>query len=76
MIRAHWAIENSLHWVMDIVFGDDECRVRTDNAPANFATCHIADNLTHNAPAKISYCSRAKPQAGTTSISQASSPRD
>ncbi len=29
MIRAHWAIENSLHWVMDMVFRDDECRVRT-----------------------------------------------
>jgi hypothetical protein len=28
MIRAHWAIENSLHWVMDTVFRDDECRVR------------------------------------------------
>ena len=26
MIRAHWAIENSLHWVMDMVFRDDECR--------------------------------------------------
>jgi predicted transposase YbfD/YdcC len=36
MIRAHWAIENSLHWVMDMVFRDDECRVRTDNAPTNF----------------------------------------
>jgi predicted transposase YbfD/YdcC len=37
MIRAHWAIENSLDGVMDVVFRDDECRVRTDNAPANFA---------------------------------------
>lgn len=55
MIRAHWAIENSLHWVMDMVFRDDECRVRTDNAPANFATCrHIAYNLTRNAPGKDS----------------------
>jgi len=32
MIRDHWAVENSLHWVMDMVFRDDECRVRTDNA--------------------------------------------
>lgn len=47
LIRAHWAIENSLHWIMDMVFRDDECRVRTDNARANFATCrHIAYNLT------------------------------
>lgn len=33
---GHWAIENSLHWIMDLVFRDDECRVRTENAPANF----------------------------------------
>jgi predicted transposase YbfD/YdcC len=27
MIRDHWAIENSLHWVMNMVFRDDKCRV-------------------------------------------------
>jgi len=37
-IRAHWAIGNSLHWVMDMVFRDDECRVERPR-PANFATC-------------------------------------
>src|SRR3546814_5352140 len=36
IVRHHWAIENSLHWVMDMVFRDDECRVRTEHAPANF----------------------------------------
>ena len=41
-------------------------RVRTDNAPANFATCrHIAYNLTRKAPRKDSIRSGAKPQAGT-----------
>lgn len=61
MIRAHWAIENSLHWVMDMVFRDDECRVRTNNAPANFATCrHIAYNLTRKAPGKDSIRLRRK----------------
>ena len=61
MIRDHWAIENSLHWVMDMVFRDDECRVRTDNAPANFATCrHIAHNLTRKAPGKDSIRLRRK----------------
>ncbi|HWF95846.1 MAG TPA: ISAs1 family transposase, partial [Xanthobacteraceae bacterium] len=49
----HWAIENSLHWVMDMVFRDDECRVRTDHAPANFCTIkHIAHNLIRKAPGK------------------------
>ena len=44
-IRDHWAVE-SHHWVMDMVFRDDECRIRRDNAPANFATIkHIASNL-------------------------------
>jgi predicted transposase YbfD/YdcC len=44
-IRSHWAVE-SHHWLMDMVFRDDECRIRRDNAPANFATIkHIAVNL-------------------------------
>ena len=37
VVRSHWTVENSLHWVMDMTFRDDECRVRTDHAPANFA---------------------------------------
>jgi len=45
-IRDHWGIENSLHWVMDMAFRDDECRIRTKNAPANFVTIkHAATNL-------------------------------
>jgi len=45
-IRSHWMVENGLHWVMDMMFRDDECRVRTDNAPANFTTIkHMALNL-------------------------------
>jgi predicted transposase YbfD/YdcC len=35
VVRAHWSIENSLHWVMDMLFLDDECRIRADHAPAN-----------------------------------------
>jgi len=56
VIRAHWAIENSLHWIMDMTFRDDECRVRTDHAPANFTTIkHIAHNLIRRAPGKDSF---------------------
>ena len=55
IVRSHWAIENSLHWVMDMVFRDDECRVRTNNAPANLTVLkHIALNLTRRAPGKDS----------------------
>lgn len=61
MVRAHWAIENSLHWVMDMVFRDDECRIRTSHAPTNFATCrHIAYNLYRKAPGKDSIRLRRK----------------
>ena len=51
MIRSHRAIENSLHWVMDMTFRDDECRIRTEHAPANFTTLrHMAHNLVRKAP--------------------------
>lgn len=61
IIRSHWAIENSLHWVMDMVFRDDECRVRTQNAPANFTTLkHMAHNLLRQAPGKDSLRLRRK----------------
>lgn len=36
-IRTHWGIENQLHWVLDVTFGEDACRVRTGHAPANLA---------------------------------------
>ena len=55
MIRDHWAVENSLHWVMDMAFRDDECRIRTDHAPANFTTLrHMAQNLYRKSPARDS----------------------
>jgi predicted transposase YbfD/YdcC len=61
VIRSHWTIENSLHWVMDMVFRDDECRVRTDHAPANFTTLkHMAHNLIRKAPGKDSLRLRRK----------------
>jgi predicted transposase YbfD/YdcC len=45
-IRAHWGIENGLHWVLDIAFREDESRVRKDHGPENMAVLrHIALNL-------------------------------
>jgi len=61
IVRSHWAIENSLHWVMDMVFRDDECRVRTHNAPANFTTLkHMSHNLIRRAPGRNSLRVRRK----------------
>ncbi len=45
-VRSHWGIENRLHWVLDIAFREDDCRVRKDHGPQNFAVLrHIALNL-------------------------------
>jgi predicted transposase YbfD/YdcC len=61
IVRHHWAVENALHWVMDMVFRDDECRVRTHHAPANFTTIkHIALNLIRRANSKDSIRLRRK----------------
>jgi predicted transposase YbfD/YdcC len=44
--RQHWGIENGLHWVLDVILREDECRIRKLNGPANFATIrHITLNL-------------------------------
>lgn len=43
---SHWGIENSLHWILDVALNEDNCRIRKDNAPQNFAVMrHIAVNL-------------------------------
>src|SRR5262249_37452518 len=45
-IRHHWGIENRLHWVLDVAFREDDCRIRKDNAPQNLAVIrHLALNL-------------------------------
>ena len=45
-VRSHWGIENSLHWVLDVSFHEDECRIRKDNSPENLALLrHLALNL-------------------------------
>lgn len=46
LVRRHWAIENELHWVLDVALREDHSRVRKDQAPENFAVLrHIALNL-------------------------------
>ena len=49
-VRSHWAIENSLHWVLDVTLGEDNSRVRKKNAPENMAMVrHIILNLLRKA---------------------------
>lgn len=54
-VRAHWGIENTLHWCLDTAFHEDKCRMRVDNSGENFAIIrHIALNLLKSHPEKLS----------------------
>lgn len=53
-IRSHWAIENSLHWVLDVTLREDDSRVRKDHAPENMAMVrHIILNMLQNTKKKF-----------------------
>jgi predicted transposase YbfD/YdcC len=54
-VRAHWEIENRLHWRLDVVMREDDCRIRIGNAPAILSmTRHLSLNLFENVSAKLS----------------------
>ena len=54
-IRTHWSIENPLHWVLDVAFREDECRIRNGHAPENFTLLrHLAlSALNQETTAKV-----------------------
>lgn len=57
--RDHWSIENGLHWRLDVVFREDECRVRKGHGPDNFAVLrHIAMNILSRDKSKGSYATK------------------
>ena len=64
-IRAHWAIENSLHWVLDVTFREDECRVRNRTAAQNFAMLRkiALDLIKQHSAARTSLKARRKKAA-------------
>lgn len=60
-VRGHWGIENRLHWVLDVVFGDDQARLRTGHGARNMALVrHFAINLLRAATDKKSLKLRRK----------------
>ena len=54
-VRAHWSVENNLHWVLDVAFREDECRVRKDHSARNLAMIRRAVlNMLRREPSKTS----------------------
>lgn len=61
VVRAHWSIENQLHWTLDVVFDEDDARTRKDNGPQNLAVIRrLAQNILRAHPAKISITSKMR----------------
>jgi predicted transposase YbfD/YdcC len=55
VLRGHWAIENNLHWQLDVTFGEDDSTIEQRNAGANFAVLRrIAISLLKQNPSKES----------------------
>lgn len=60
-VRAHWGVENRLHWVLDVVFHDDLARLRTGFGPQNMAVVkHMAMNLIRHPKDRHSLKNRRK----------------
>ena len=61
VVRAHWGIENRLHWTLDVIFDEDQCRLRTGHGPENMAIVrHMALNMLQAPTSKTSLKVRRK----------------
>jgi predicted transposase YbfD/YdcC len=55
VVRAHWSVENRLHWVLNVVMNEDRVTSHRDNSPYNLAILrHMALNLMHKDRTKVS----------------------
>jgi predicted transposase YbfD/YdcC len=62
LARSHWSIENTLHWVLDVTFDEDQCRVRKGNAAENFGLIRrTALNMLRVAPNPGRHRNKKKP---------------
>lgn len=75
-VRSHWAIENSLHWVLDVTFKEDAARSHTGHGPANMAVVrHFAFNILRSHDDKRSLkLRRNKAARNTTYLGQILNP--
>lgn len=64
VVRAHWGVENRLHWCLDVIFDEDQCRMRSGHGPQNMAVFrHIVMNLMRTTKTKSSLRLRRKQAA-------------
>jgi predicted transposase YbfD/YdcC len=71
-VRSHWAIENSLHWVLDVTFDEDRARNRKDSGPENLATLRrITLNLLRKALPKLPVARKRKRAGWSDAIARA-----
>jgi predicted transposase YbfD/YdcC len=64
IVRSHWAIENQLHWMLDVVFDEDRNRSRKDHAPENLAVLRrLAINIIRSHPVPMSMRQKIKTAA-------------
>ncbi len=55
VIRSHWRVENSLHWVLDVTFNEDASRIRSGSAPENLGLLRrLSVDLLKREPSKLS----------------------
>lgn len=63
-VRGHWGVENRLHWRLDVVFGDDACRIRKGNAPTIMTSIrHLCMNLFGQEPSALSLAKKRRKAA-------------
>jgi predicted transposase YbfD/YdcC len=61
VVRAHWSIENHLHWTLDVVFNEDEARTRKNHGPENLAVIRrLAQNILRLHPSTASISSKMR----------------
>jgi predicted transposase YbfD/YdcC len=61
VVRAHWSIENQLHWILDVVFDEDAARTRKDYGPENLAVIRrLAQNILRMHPSNTSMSSKMR----------------
>ena len=65
-VRTHWGIENSVHWVLDVAFGEDNSRVRQGNAAENLSVLRrMALNMLPRLPHREAWPPNANALGGT-----------